>query len=159
MLQQLFSLSVSPLELIVRGSSMYWFLFLLFRFVLRRDTGSLGVADILLLVVVADASQNAMAGEYRTITDGMILVGTIAGWNWLIDWAAYRVPRLRSFLEPPTLVLVRNGRIVRHNLEREMITQDELIARLREQGVAKLDQVKVACLEADGVVTVIRTDA
>ena len=158
MLQELFSLSVNPWELVLRGTVMYGFLFVLFRFVLRRDTGSMGVADMLLLVVVADAAQNAMAGEYRTVTDGIVLVGTIAAWNWLIDWATYRFPRARRVLEPPTLVLVRGGSIVQRNLDREMITHDELFARLREQGVSRLLQVKVARLEADGTVTVIRAD-
>jgi len=61
--QELFGLSVSPFELIVRGTVVYWFLVLTFRFVLRRDAGSVGLADILLLVIIADAAQNAMAGE------------------------------------------------------------------------------------------------
>ena len=85
----LFAVHVSVLELVVRGTVLYWFLFLLFRFVLRRDVGQLGVADVLLLVLIADASQNAMAGGYETITEGLILVSTIAGWNWLLDWLAY----------------------------------------------------------------------
>ena len=77
----LFAFSVPPLELIVRGSAIYWFLFLLFRLVLRRDIGAIGVADVLLLVLVADAAQNAMAGEYRSISDGILLVSTIIGWQ------------------------------------------------------------------------------
>lgn len=77
----LFSIGVQPLELVVRGTAMYWFLFLLFRFVLRRDVGSIGIADVLLLVLIADAAQNAMAGSYESITEGCLLVATIVGWN------------------------------------------------------------------------------
>ena len=65
-LSELFGLSVSPLELVVRGTAMYWFLFVLFRVVLRRDTGSLAIADVLLLVIIADAAQNAMSGSYQS---------------------------------------------------------------------------------------------
>ena len=57
----LFELTVHPAELVLRGTLMYWFLFLLLRFVLRRDIGSIGIADVLLLVVIADAAQNAMS--------------------------------------------------------------------------------------------------
>src|SRR5262245_52433496 len=78
-MEHLFELRVSVPELVVRGTAVYWFLFLLFRFVLRRDVGQLGVADVLLLVLVADASQNAMSGSYTTITEGFVLVATIAG--------------------------------------------------------------------------------
>ena len=65
------------LELFVRGTVVYWFLFLAFRFLLRRNVGALGVADILLLVIVADASQNAMAGQYSSVTEGALLLLTI----------------------------------------------------------------------------------
>lgn len=152
----LFATSLNPLELVLRGSVMYVFLFLLFRFALRRDGGSLGIADVLLVVVIADASQNAMAGEYRTITDGIILVATIAAWNWVMDWATFRFPRLRGFLDAPPVTLVRRGQLMRREMRRELITVPELMARLREHGIEKLAEVKIARLEGTGDITVIR---
>ena len=111
-LASLFEITVDPLELVLRGTVMYWFLFLLLRFVLRRDIGSIGIADVLLLVVIADAAQNAMAGGYESITDGIILVATIAGWNWALDRVAYHVPAVRRMLEAQPLPLVRDGKTV-----------------------------------------------
>jgi len=73
------------------------------RFVLRRDVGSIAIADVLLLVLIADAAQNAMAGGYQTITEGMLLVATIAGWNDLLDWLAFRVRWIRRWIAPPPL--------------------------------------------------------
>jgi uncharacterized membrane protein YcaP (DUF421 family) len=151
-----FAWSMDPLELVLRGTAMYWFLFLLFRFVLRRDAGALGIADILLLVLIADASQNAMAGGYETVPEGMLLVATIAGWNWLMDWASHRSAWVRRFTEAPPLVLVRRGRLLARNMRREFITTAELMACLREQGIDKLADVKFARLEADGQISVIR---
>lgn len=155
-LAALFRFGVSPLELVVRGTAVYWFLFLLFRFVLRRDAGSIGIADILLLVIIADAAQNAMSGGYSTLADGFVLVATIAAWNWAMDWAGYRSRRLRSFLEPGAVVLVRRGRMLRAALRRERISVPELMAALREHGIDKLADVKRARLEADGEISVIR---
>jgi uncharacterized membrane protein YcaP (DUF421 family) len=155
-LAPLFRFGVDPLELVLRGSAVYWFLFLLFRFVLRRDAGSLGIADILLLVLIADASQNAMAGGYDTVLDGFVLVGTLLGWNWLLDWASFRFNAVRRFAEPAPLVLVRRGRILARNLRREFLTVPELMANLREQGVDKLAEVKMARMEPDGSISVIR---
>jgi uncharacterized membrane protein YcaP (DUF421 family) len=155
-LAALFAFGVSPLEIIVRGSAMYWFLFLLFRFVLRRDAGAIGIADILLLVLIADASQNAMAGDYKTIADGMLLVATIAAWNWAMDMASFRSKAVRRLVEPMPLVLVRRGRLMHRNLRREYITTPELMASLREQGIDKLADVKIARMEADGQISVIR---
>lgn len=152
----LFRFGLHPVELLVRGTAVYWFLFLLFRFVLRRDTGSLGIADILLLVLIADASQNAMAGSYETVTDGFVLVATIMGWNWFMDWASYHFGAVRRFAMPPPLVLVRDGRMILRHMRREYITTAELMARLREHGIDKLGDVKIARMEADGDISVIR---
>lgn len=158
-LSALLALSMNPLELFVRGTLMYWFLFLLFRFVLRRDVGSIAVADVLLLVLIADASQNAMAGGYETVSDGVVLVATIAGWNWLFDWAAFRVGWVRRFLEAKPLQLVIDGKLQRRNLRKEMISQEELMAALREQGVDALEKVKLATMESDGEISVVKNDA
>lgn len=155
-LAALFRFSVDPLELVVRGTLMYGALFLLFRFVLRRDAGALGIADLLLLVLIADAAQNAMSGGYDTVSDGLLLVGTIAGCNWLMDWASFRYHAVRRFMEPPPLVLVRRGRLQARNMRREYVTVPELMACLREQGIDKLADVKMARLEPDGSISVIR---
>ena len=148
--------SVHPLELVLRGTIVYWTLFALFRFVLRRDAGTLGIPDLLLLVLIADAVQNAMSGSYESIGEGLLLVATMAGWNWLLDWAGYRWRWARHLAEPEPLVLVRRGRMLRANMRREMLTPQELMSALREQGVDKLHMVKIARMEADGQISVIR---
>ena len=152
----LLELSMNPLELVARGTLMYWFLFLLFRFVMRRDVGSIAIADVLLLVLIADASQNAMAGGYETVSDGVVLVLTIAGWNWLFDYLAYRFTCVRRLLEAKPLTLVVDGKLNRRNLRKEMISQDELMSTLREKGIEKLEQVKRATMEGDGEISVIK---
>jgi uncharacterized membrane protein YcaP (DUF421 family) len=154
----LFGLSMSPAELVVRGSAMYWFLFLIFRFVVRRDLGAVGVADLLVLVIIADASQNAMAGEYRSISDGMILVATLIGWNVALDWLSYRSPRFRRFAEAGPLLLIENGRLLKRNMRREWITDEELWAKLREAEVDSLEQVKEAYIESDGQISIIKKE-
>lgn len=157
-LQTLFRLDVPALELVLRGTAMYWFLFALFRFVIRRDAGAIGIADVLLLVLIADAAQNAMSGSYQSITGGCVLVATIVGWNWLLDWASFHFAAVRRFAEPPPLPLVRNGRMIRNNMRRQLVTPDELQAKLREHGLERLSQVKSARMESDGEITVIPAD-
>lgn len=152
--QELFALSVSPLELFLRGSLIYLFLFAVFR-IIRRNVGSIAIADILLLVIVADAAQNALAGEYRSVTDGIILISTIIGWNVLFDWLAFRFPALRRLLEARELLLMRNGRLIERNLRREFITPEELDSKLREHGIEDKCRVKAAYLESDGSISII----
>ena len=156
---EIFGLSVSPWEMVVRGSASYLFLFVIFRVVIRRRIGAVGIGDILLLVISADAAQHGMAGESRSVTDGAILVGTLIGWNMVIDWLNYRVSGLRKWLEPPPLLLDHRGRIQRRNLRHEYVTEDELRSKLREKGVDDLGEVEQAYMEADGSVSVIKARA
>lgn len=67
----------TPLEIVLRGSLVYLALFILMRFILRREAGTFGITDLLVVVLIADAAQNAMANDYTSITDGILLVGTI----------------------------------------------------------------------------------
>lgn len=153
---ELFGLSIPAAELVIRGTAMYWFLFVIFRFVIRRDVGAVGLADILIFVIVADAAQNAMSGEYTSITDGFILVGTLIGWDFLLDWLSFRFKRLRRFTEPPPLLLVKDGRMLRRNMRKEFLTEEELRSKLREQGIDSLDAVREAYVESDGQISVIK---
>lgn len=154
--EQLFRFSLSPLELFIRGSLMYWFLFCVFRFVIRRDLGSVGIGDVLVLVIIADASQNAMAGEYQSISDGIVLVATLVGWNLLLDWLSFRFAGFRRFAQPSVLCLVRNGRLLRRAMREEMLSEAELMSQLRENGVDQLSQVKAAYMEPNGNLSVIK---
>ncbi|HYD80469.1 MAG TPA: YetF domain-containing protein [Paucimonas sp.] len=153
---ELFSLQLPVAEIVIRGTVMYWFLFAIFRFVIRRDIGAVGIADILILVIVADAAQNGMSGEYKSITDGVLLVATLIFWNVAFDWLSFRSPAFRRFAEPSSLPLVKDGRLVRRNLRHEFITEDELWARLREHEITSLDEVSAVFLEPDGEFSVIR---
>jgi uncharacterized membrane protein YcaP (DUF421 family) len=147
-----------PLETILRGSVTYLSLFLLMRFVLKRESGSVGTADLLMVVVIADAAQNAMAGEYKSITDGIILVVTIIGWNFAIDWLSYHSDVMRRVLQPQPLLLIKDGQMNRQNMRKELITKEELMAELRENGVDDISKVKEARIEEDGHVSVIKLE-
>ncbi|HJV86042.1 MAG TPA: YetF domain-containing protein [Noviherbaspirillum sp.] len=153
---EMFKMSVPLGEILIRGTVMYWFLFLMFRFVVRREVGAVGIADILILVIVADAAQNAMAGEYTSVSDGMVLVGTLIGWNMVFDWLSYASPLFRRLAEPGPLRLIENGVIQRRNMRKEFITVEELWGKLREQGVESLSEVKLAFMESDGQISVIK---
>lgn len=154
--EDMFSLSLPLAEIVIRGSAMYWFLFIVFRFVIRRDIGAVGIADVLVLVIVADAAQNAMSGEYTSITDGVVLVATLIGWNMLLDWLSFRFPFFRRFAEPQPIRLIWKGRMIARNMRRELITDEELWSKLRQAGIDKLDDVKEAYVESDGQISVIR---
>lgn len=153
-----FELTVSPWELIVRGTVMYLGLIAMFRFVLRRDVGSMNMADVLFIVIIADASQGAISGESKSIGDGMVLVATLIAWNMCLDWLAYYSPALRRVIAPPALPLIENGNWLRRNLKREWITTEEIRSKLREHGIDDISVVKKAFLEPSGELGIIRIE-
>jgi uncharacterized membrane protein YcaP (DUF421 family) len=157
-LAELFAREFPIWHMVVRGTVVYFFLLLVFRFLLRRDVGSMGVADLLFVVLVADAASNAMQGEYRSINDGLVLLSTLVGWNFFLDWLSYRAPVVARFLEPIPEILVRHGRVNRKAMKREMITMEELESKLREEGVEDLAEVRIARLETDGRLSVFKAN-
>jgi uncharacterized membrane protein YcaP (DUF421 family) len=139
----------SLLEIFIRGTIMYLVMFALLR-VFRRQAGSIGIADLLVIVVIADAAQNGMAGDSKSITEAVLLISTIVGWDYFLDWLGYRFDFAGRVLEPKPLTIIKNGKMLRRNMKREMITKDELESQLREHGIENVADVKQACLESDG---------
>src|SRR4029453_2598094 len=121
-------------ELILRGSLIYLGIFALMRFVLKREAGTIGLPDLLMTVLIADAAQNAMASEYHSITAGAVLIATIVFWNYALDWLSHRFPPGERLLPPPPLLLVKDGRLLRRHMRHELVTEEELMSHLRQQG-------------------------
>ena len=147
------------LEIFIRGTLTYLVLFSILRLTLNRASSAIGATDLLVIVLIADAAQNAMAGDYTSWSDGMLLVATIVGWAYALDWLAYRYPKtLGRFVHPEPRVLVRGGSKVQQNLDRELISHEELMTQLRLQGVADISDVEYAAVEGNGEVSVIKKD-
>jgi uncharacterized membrane protein YcaP (DUF421 family) len=150
--------STSLAEVALRGTCVYLFLLACLR-IFRREAGAINMTDLLLIVLIADAAQNAMGSEYKSITEGAMLVGTIVFWNFALDWLAYRSPAVRRLIRPAPLHLVKDGRMIKRNLRHELMTEEELMSLLRQQGVDDLAKVKLACLEGDGRISVVKRES
>ncbi|MBC8090121.1 MAG: DUF421 domain-containing protein [Phycisphaerae bacterium] len=155
--QAVFVPTVALLELFVRGSAMYLGI-LVFMRVLPRQRGALSTADLLVLIIVADVAQNGMSAQYTSLTEGFVLVGTIFFWDYLLDKLAFHSPVFRKVLNDPPISLVKDGQLQRRNMRKEMLTKEDVIEQLREQGVDDIRQVRQCCLESDGNFSVIRMD-
>ena len=155
---KLFAIDTPLLEIFIRGSIMYLSIYFLLRFVLKRQAGSLGVADVLVLVLIADAAQNAMAADYTSIPDGLLLVSTIVFWSYTLDWLGYRFPVIERVLNPAPLRLIKDGRVLREHLKKEFISEEELMSQLRQHGISDPKKVKEANIEGDGHISVIKEE-
>jgi len=153
--KQIFVPGVPLLEIFLRGTIVYLSLFALLRLVLKREAGTLAITDLLVVVLIADAAQNAMAAEYHSVTEGLVLVATLVFWSYALDWLGYRYSGIRRFVHPPPLPLVKDGKMLRRNMRQELITEEELMSQCRQQGISDLCDVRAAYMEGDGHISVI----
>jgi uncharacterized membrane protein YcaP (DUF421 family) len=156
--QSVFVPHESLLEIFIRGTIMFFAMFTLLR-VFRRQSGQVGIADLLVIVVIADAAQNGMAGDSKSVTEAVLLITTIVVWDWFFDWLGFRSAFFSRILEPQGLELVKNGRILRRNMEKELITEEDLMSQLRQQGIEEISEVKQVILESNGHFSVITKDS
>jgi uncharacterized membrane protein YcaP (DUF421 family) len=145
----------APIEIFVRGTLVYLSMFFLLRVVLKRQTGAVSVSDLLVVVLIADAAQNGMAGTYQSVADGLLLVATIVFWSYALDWLAYHFTWFAPLMHPKPLLLVKNGKLQREHMRRELITYDELMSALHQSGLDDLHQVREAFIEGDGRISII----
>ena len=143
-------------ENIIRASAIYLLLVGLLRVLPNRKSGSLGPADLLVVVLLATVVNGALNRDVSSLSDAVVMVATIVAWSFAFDIVANRVPFLRRVLHSEPVEVVRDGEIVGRNLRREFMTEDELRAQLRLQGLESEREVSHAYVEHDGRVSVIR---
>lgn len=142
-------------EFIIRGVIVYVFLMLLLRLTGKRQVGQLAPFDLVLLLVLSNAVQNAMNGGDNSVTGGMISATTLVAVNWLVGFVTFRNKALEGLIEGRPIILVHNGCINRRAMRRAQMTTHELDAALRAGGCCGPHEVKLAMLENNGEVTVI----
>lgn len=155
---EILDLSVPLWELVLRASLTFPVLMLLLRIVGQREEGGLGITDLLLVVLVADAASTGMTGDASTAGDGFVLVVTLLVWSVLFDALSYRFPRLGRILKARPRALIRDGELNRSVMRRELMTRDEVMSQLRLHGIEDLADVRRAYLEPNGTVSVLPVD-
>ncbi len=147
----------SLLEIFIRGTIMYLGMFALLR-VFRRQAGSFSIADLLVIVVIADAGQNGMAGDSKSVTEAVLLITTIILWDFTLDWLGFKSKIFERILEPEKLEVIKDGEFLRRNMRKEMITTEELESQMRQNGIEDVSEIKTACLESDGHFSFIKKE-
>jgi uncharacterized membrane protein YcaP (DUF421 family) len=146
------------LEIALRTTVIYFALLVGLRLTGARQLGQMSTFDLVLLLIIANAVQNAMVGPDTSLVGGLVAAGVLIGWHRVIDWWRRRSRGAAKLLAGEGIMLVHHGQILDTHLERAGITRDELLQALREHGVASPEDVLLAVLEPDGAVSVIRND-
>jgi uncharacterized membrane protein YcaP (DUF421 family) len=144
------------METMVRGAVIYLFLLVLFRFSGKRSLATLTTFDFVLLLIVAEATQQTMLGEDFSVTNGLLLIGTLVGIDVFIAFCKQKSRTLEKWIEGLPLVLVENGEPVRGRMEKARVDEDDVLAAAREtQGLERMDQIKYAVLERSGGISIV----
>ena len=146
------------LDVAIRTSVIYLALLVGLRVTGKRQLGQMSTFDFVLLLIIANAVQNAMVGPDTSLAGGLVAAAVLLAWHQGIDRLRRSSRRLGRLLGGTADLLVYHGRVFHQHLERENLTVDELRQALREHGVASLDVVHMAVLEPDGAISVIRSD-
>ena len=146
------------MEIVVRATVIFFFLYLLTRIMGKRELAQLSAFELILLVTIGDLVQQGVTQEDMSLTGNMLAVGTIGVWILLLSYLSYRFKGAGAALEGIAVVIVRDGEILEEALHVERLTDDEVLAEAREQGIDDLAKVRVGILEADGKFSFIQDD-
>lgn len=145
-------------EIVLRATVAYLVLVVLVRVIPKRNAGHISPNDMLFLIVIGTMGTDAIMGGATSLGDILLMIGLIIGWGYALDALEYRFPALRRLFRDRQTLLIDNGRLLRANMRREMVTEEELMAVLREKGVNDLSQIDSASLEADGEISFVKKD-
>ena len=143
------------IETIARTVVIYLVILVGLRVAGKREIGQMTVFDLVVLLLIANAVQNAMVGADTSLTGGVVAAVVLLVLNSIVAWLRMRSPRLRRIVEGSPTLLVLHGEVITTNMKKEGIDQDTLEAALREHGVIEFSSVEMAVLEIDGSISVV----
>lgn len=142
-------------EILARGSAVYLLVAVLLRLLPKRQMGSIAPNDMIALVIVGSLAADAIMGDIKAAADILLLIVVILAWDYLSNLAEYHFPRFRGVAQDSPTLLVYQGVLLRENLRKDKLTEQELAASLRMQGIDEIAQVQQAILEVDGQISVV----
>jgi uncharacterized membrane protein YcaP (DUF421 family) len=139
----------------LRTAIVYVVLVIFFRVVGKREAGQLSTLDLIVLLVISNAVQNAMVGENVTLIGGLLAAAVILALDWALHTLNGRFPRLRHVVEGEPVLLVRDGQILDDHLASEGLSVRELGIALRQNGLLTIDEARFVYRETNGQISVI----
>ena len=146
------------MDIMLRATAMFAFLYLLLRLLGKRELGQLTPFELVVLVVLGDLIQQGVTHNDFSVTGAILAVGTFAFWGLVLSWATYLSPRLERLLDGTPRVLIRDGELIREGLRRDRMTRSEVESEMRIAGIASMKDVAWGILEPQGRISFIKRD-
>jgi uncharacterized membrane protein YcaP (DUF421 family) len=141
------------MEIVIRATVMFIFLWAVTRAVGRSTLGELSTFELLLYVTMGDLIQQSVTQQDYSVTTGCLTVSVFALMTVLLSWLQWGFPRTRSVIRGKPVVIVRNGRLLPVPARQQRFTESDLLATARQQGIRSVSEIELAVLEADGKVS------
>ena len=152
----MFTISLSSaMGIILRTLVIYIIILVGLRLSGKREIGQMTVFDLVVLLLIANAVQNAMVGPDTSLVGGILAAVVLLVVNGLLARLRLKSPRLRRLVEGTPTLLVLHGEVIKEHMIREGIDEESLLTAFREHGVAKVDAVEMAVLEIDGSISIV----
>ena len=151
-----FDLSMPWWYYLLRACVVYFVLLAMIRMSGKRSMGQFTSFDMLLVVLLGNAVQNALLGTDTTVGGGLILAATLIALNWGVGYVSSRSDRAERLFEGVPVVLARDGHVYREILKRELVSRADFHKAMRENDCAEVDQISLAMLETNGHITILR---
>ena len=155
----MFTLDVNGWSIVLRTVIVYVALVAGLRLAGKRELGQMTPFDLVVILLIANAVQNAMVGPDTSVTGGLIAAGILVLLNYGVAQGRERLPWLRRAVEGTPTLLIDDGKFVREHLRREGLDEDEVMMAIREHGVPDVKDVRMAVLETDGSISIVPADA
>lgn len=143
------------LGIIASSVVIYLFIILAIRIFGKKELSQLSVFDLVFILLISNAVQNAMVGSNTTLTGGLVAAASLFVVNYLLKLLTYYFPKFRHTIQGQDIMLVYKGKMNEANMKEARFTEEELMEAIREHGVPSLKQVDLAILEVDGSISVL----
>lgn len=154
----MFGLNINEWEIVARTAIVYFALLAGLRLAGKRELGQMTPFDLVVILLIANAVQNAMVGPDTSVTGGLIAAAALIAINYGIALARQHLPGLRRTVEGSPTLLISDGKFIPEHLRREGLDEDEVMMAIREHGVARVEDVRLAVLETDGSISIVPID-
>lgn len=154
---ELFALETPLIALCARGAVLYGVILVLLRVMPRRTGGELATMDLILLLLITEAASHSL-GDFTSLGDGAVLITFIMVLNYALNALSYRFKWIERLVSTRPIQIVRDGRLLRRNMRKEYLTEEELLSYLRKNGVDDLAKVKSAFIEGEGQITMVKRE-
>ena len=158
MFEEMFDLAMPWWAFVLRACIVYFVLLVMIRASGKRTMGQFTPFDMLLVVLLGNAVQNALLGEDTSVGGGLLLAATLIALNWVVGLVSARSVRVEALIEGSPVLLARDGKVYRDVLRKELISRADFDKALREAGCTEVDDIRSAVLETNGHITIIKRD-